>query len=183
MDRSGLKEPSAWVKRFLHLVRAGADVLDVACGSGRHTALFSGAGFQVTAVDRDIGQLGPLADGTGVVAVELDLEGEVGWPFSEQTFGAVVVTNYLHRPLFPALVSALEPGGVLIYETFAVGNEAYGKPSNPNFLLRPGELLAAVEETLTVVAFEHGTVQNPRPAVVQRLCAVNGETPPSLETR
>ena len=180
MGHSRSTEPSAWVSRFMHSVRPGAEVLDLACGSGRHTALFSDAGFKVTAVDRDIGQLGPLADAQGVVAVEFDLEGEAGWPFPGRTFGALVVTNYLHRPLFPAIVSALKPGGVLIYETFAQGNEVYGKPSNPDFLLRPGELLAAVDGALTVVAYEHGILENPRPAVVQRLCAVNGAVPLSL---
>ncbi|MEM8686446.1 MAG: class I SAM-dependent methyltransferase [Pseudomonadota bacterium] len=176
-------EASLWVSRFMHLVRPGGSCLDLACGSGRHTALFVGAGFQVTAVDRDVSKLADLAKTPGVTPVEADLEDGPGWPFPKDTFDVVVVTNYLHRPLFPAILAALGPEGVLIYETFAEGNEAYGKPSNPDFLLRAGELLDVVSGTLSVVAYEHGRRRTPRPAVVQRLAAVNGAPPFSLETR
>ncbi|MEM1197871.1 MAG: class I SAM-dependent methyltransferase [Pseudomonadota bacterium] len=176
-------EPSLWVRRFVHLVRPGGAVLDLACGSGRHTVLLSGAGFQVTAVDRDISKLGHAASMSGVRPVEADLEDGTGWPFPGVAFDAVVVTNYLHRPLFPSILQALSSGGVLIYETFASGNQAFGRPSNPDFLLQPGELLDVVSGALSVVAYEHGTQQTPRPAVVQRLVAVNGAPPFSLEPR
>ncbi len=181
MTHDGATAPSDWITRFMHLAPPGAQVLDLACGRGRHTALFSAAGFEVTAVDRDISQLGTLAAHDGVEAVQADLEGEDGWPFSGRMFGAIVVTNYLHRPLFPKLLESLMPGGVLLYETFAEGNERYGKPSNPDFLLKPGELLDAVAGRLTVVAYEHGVRHVSRSAVVQRICATKNRS--SLEPR
>ncbi len=183
MDLSERPEPSLWVSRFMHLVRPQGRVLDLACGSGRHTALFAKAGFLVTAADRDISKLGHLAEARGVRPVEVDLEAGAGWPFPGEAFDAIVVTNYLHRPLFPAILAALAQGGVLIYETFADGNQAFGKPSNPDFLLQPGELLDVVSGSVTPVAYEHGIRQVPRPAVVQRLCAVKGVPPFSLEPR
>ena len=156
-------EPSAWVVRWASLVTRGP-VLDVACGAGRHARLFREKGFDVIAVDRERQSI------PGVRFVEADLEDGSPWPFAAQRFGGIVVTNYLFRPLFPVLAEALSDGGVLIYETFMVGNERYGKPSNPNFLLRPGELLEAFR-ALTVVAFEQGTTGT---AVIQRICAVRG---------
>ncbi|MCP5084251.1 MAG: class I SAM-dependent methyltransferase [Alphaproteobacteria bacterium] len=177
------QRPSNWIGRFMHLVPAGADVLDLACGTGRHTALFSASGFKVTAVDRDISQLGVLAERKNIEVHQVDLEGETNWPFSNRSFGAIVVANYLHRPLIPHLISALEPGGVLIYETFAAGNEQFGKPSNPNFLLEPGELMDVVAGKLTVVAYEHGVLHHPRSAVVQRICAMNRSDPVVLQPR
>ena len=167
----------------MHLMPAGADVLDLACGTGRHTALFSASGFKVIAVDQDISQLGALSERQGVEAHQVDLESETGWPFSNRTFGAIVVTNYLHRPLFAHLTCGLEPGGVLIYETFASGNEQFGKPSNPNFLLEPGELMNVVAGKLAVVAYEHGVIHHPRSAVVQRICAINRSEPAVLQPR
>jgi SAM-dependent methyltransferase len=124
-------------------------------------------------VDRDEAALGALVDVTGVVTRAADLEG-APWPFAPASFDAIVVANYLHRPLFGPIVTALRPGGVLVYETFMAGNERFGKPSNPHFLLRPGELLELVQGRLEVVAFEQGEVAAPRPAVVQRLCALRG---------
>lgn len=165
--------PSAWVLRFAPLVPSGGRVLDLACGGGRHTGLFLRAGHPVTAVDREPGGLAHMA-GTGeLTVVTADLEA-APWPFPELRFAAIVVTNYLHRPLLPLLRDAVVPGGVLIYETFAVGNERFGRPRNPDFLLRPGELLALACDGLEAVAYEHGVVDRPRPAVVQRLCAVRG---------
>ena len=142
-------------------------MLDVACGSGRHAVFFAERGFEVVAVDRE-----PQAI-PGVRFVQADLEG-APWPFADQRFAAIVVTNYLHRPLFPQLAESLDEGGVLLYETFMAGNERYGRPSNPDFLLKPGELVAAFR-TLDIVAFEQGLVQRPKTAVVQRLCARRGE--------
>jgi len=151
-------------------VSAGAPVLDLACGGGRHTALFVARGHRVTAVDREVAKLGPLAGDPAVEAIEADLEDGSPWPLGDREFGAVVVTNYLWRPILPRIVATVAPGGILIYETFAIGNERYGKPSNPDFLLRPGELLDAAAG-LERVAYEQGLVARPSPAAVQRLCA------------
>ena len=143
-------------------------MLDLACGGGRHSRFFAGRGHPVLALDRDPAAALALAGVAGVEFLQADLE---AWPLAGQSFAAVVVTNYLHRPLFPAIAAALEPGGILIYETFALGNEAYGKPSNPAFLLRPGELLTAFSASLRVIAYEDGDIA--RPARVQRLAAIN----------
>jgi SAM-dependent methyltransferase len=163
--------PSGWIARFLSLVRPGGLVLDLAAGAGRHVRLLRDRGFAVRAVDRDASTLIPSAQ-PGCEIVELDLESATGWPLGGG-YDGIVVANYLHRPLLPAIGQALAPGGVLIYETFAVGNERLGHPRNPDFLLRPGELLAAFA-SLTIVAFEQGLVSKPRPAVIQRLAAVAG---------
>ena len=144
-------------------------MLDVACGAGRHAIVFAERGFEVFAVDREA-QVLPA----GIRFVRADLEDGSAWPFPGKRFAAIVVTNYLHRPLFPVLAESLEEGGVLIYETFMLGNERYGRPSNPDFLLRPGELLEAFAG-LTAVAFEQGIVERPKTALVQRLCALRGE--------
>lgn len=159
--------------RWAPLVPNAARVLDLACGFGRHARYFAGRGCRVMAVDRDPAALAALAGVPGVTTRAADLEG-AAWPFSAGGFDAVVVTNYLHRPLFGPVVDVLAPGGVLLYETFMLGNERFGKPSNPDFLLRPGELLEAVGARLAVVAFEQGWVERPGPAVIQRLCAVRG---------
>jgi len=146
-------------------------VLDLAAGIGRHTRLLLQMGFAVTAVDRDIEPLRSLAGGRCEVrAVDL----ETGEPWSlGGGYDAIVVANYLHRPLLPEIVAALAPSGVLIYETFAIGNERFGRPSNSDFLLRPGELIEAFAG-LTVIGFEQGEVARPRPAAIQRIAAVNG---------
>jgi len=164
-------DASPWVGRFGAAVPAG-EVLDLACGSGRHARLFASMGHPVLAVDRDPQALA-LAAGPGITTLEIDLEAEdAHWPFEPGRFAGIVVTNYLHRPLFADLLKSLAPNGVLIYETFALGNEAFGKPSNPAFLLRPGELLElAGQGGLHVLAFEDGVVAQPKPARVQRLCA------------
>ncbi|MBV8534827.1 MAG: class I SAM-dependent methyltransferase [Alphaproteobacteria bacterium] len=163
--------PSSWVCRFAHLVPKGAVVLDVAAGSGRHAEYFLQHNHPVVAVDRDISALMRPAASGALETLTADLEAGA-WPLGPRRFGGVVVTNYLHRPLFPALVAAVATGGVLIYETFARGNERFGKPSNPDFLLKPGELLEAVRGRLRVVAYEDLEVSEPRPARVQRIAAV-----------
>lgn len=170
--RGPVSEPSPWVVRFAGLVPAGGAVLDVACGAGRHTRLFMGRGHAVTAVDRDLAGVRDLADDPAVTLVEADLERGTRPPFAGQRFAGVVVTNYLHRPLLPAIVAAT--GGVLIYETFARGQEAHGRPTNPDWLLAPGELLEAVRGRLRVVAYEDVTDRGPggERACRQRLCAV-----------
>jgi SAM-dependent methyltransferase len=153
------------------LIRRGGRVLDLAAGSGRHTGLLLESGFAVCAVDRDVSALSPLA-GTGCEVRQIDLETGDVWPLGTG-YNGIVVTNYLHRPLLPAIAQALAPSGVLIYETFARGNERFGRPHNPDFLLHPGELLKTFT-MLTVIAFEQGEVSAPRPAVIQRIAAVAG---------
>jgi SAM-dependent methyltransferase len=166
-----LEAPSQWVVRWSDRVPAGGRVLDVACGTGRHARYFSARGCSVEAVDRAAESLARLTGVSGVTTCCADLEGGA-WPYGGQAFSAVVVTNYLHRPLLPHLVAGVAPQGVLIYETFALGNERYGRPSNPDFLLKPGELLEAVRGRLRVIAYEDVYVAEPKPALVQRICAV-----------
>ncbi|BCQ23679.1 methyltransferase domain-containing protein [Caballeronia sp. NK8] len=164
--------PSPWVARWAHLAAPGGAVLDVASGRGRHARWLAARGFAVLAVDRDAEALASMSSIAGIDTLSADIEG-APWPLpGDRTFDAVVVTNYLHRPLFGHLIDALAPGGVLIYETFAAGNGSIGKPSNPAFLLEPGELLDAVRGRLRVIAFEDGFVDDPRPAYVQRICAI-----------
>lgn len=146
-------------------------MLDLAAGSGRHTRLLLESGFAVCAVDRDISALSPLV-GAGCEVRQIDLETGGVWPLGTG-YDGIVVTNYLHRPLLPAIAQALASGGMLIYQTFALGNERFGRPRNPDFLLRPGELLDAFS-MLTIVAFEQGEVSVPRPAVIQRITAIAG---------
>jgi SAM-dependent methyltransferase len=159
---------SEWVVRWAPLVERGP-VLDLACGAGRHAMLFAERGFEVVAVDKS-DQVLPGA----IRFVKADLEDGSPWPFAGQRFAGIVVTNYLYRPLLRTLMESLAEGGVLIYETFMAGNERYGKPSNPDFLLRPGELLQAFG-ALTVAAFEQGTVERPKKAVIQRICVIRGQ--------
>ncbi len=167
----GGEPPSAWVARFAARVPPRARVLDVACGRGRHARLFAAQGCLVDAVDIDADAGANLSDLAQVNFLRADLE-KGPWPYDGQSFDAVVVTNYLHRPLFGVLASCLAPGGTLIYETFTIGNERFGRPSNPDFLLRPRELLDAFDAVLQVIAFEEGVICQPRPARVSRLCAV-----------
>lgn len=175
-ENHGELEPSAWVRRFAPLVAQGARVLDVAAGRGRHARFFAARNTQVTAVDRDAEALAALRGVSGVTIRVADLE-DNAWPFAGDSFDAIVVVNYLHRPLWSALLPAIAPDGVLIYETFAVGNERFGRPSNPAFLLRAGELLALVREQLVIVAFEQGEVAGNRRTVVQRIAAVGRARP------
>lgn len=166
--------PSAWVCRFARLIAAGGTVLDLACGQGRHARYLAGLGYRVEAVDRDNAALAALAGVAGIATRCADLEGSP-WPYEAGRFDGIVVTNYLYRPLIADLLRALRRGGVLIYETFALGNEKLGRPSNPEFLLRSHELLQWVEGRLQVLAFEQGQVELPKPAVIQRICAVQRE--------
>jgi SAM-dependent methyltransferase len=163
---------SPWVERFADLVPAGGRVLDVACGDGRHARFFLERGHPVTAVDRDASGIADLSDDPGVEVLEFDLEVGKAWPLPGRVFETVVVTNYLHRPILPDIVGAVAPGGVLLYETFARGNERFGLPRNPDFLLKPGELLDAVRGVLRVVAYEDLVVEEPDPKAVQRIAAV-----------
>jgi SAM-dependent methyltransferase len=159
---------SPWVQRWLAWIRPGGAVLDVAAGSGRHARLLARMGFEVDAVDRDASLFADPPPNVAVLQADL----ETGpWPYDGRRFDAIVVTHYLHRPLLPRLVDSLEGGGLLIYETFAQGNERFGKPSNPAFLLAPGELLETVRGKLRVLGYEDLTIDDPRPAAVQRLAA------------
>ena len=168
---------SSWVRRYAPLI-PGGEVLDLACGNGRHTRHLASLGHSVVAVDRDAEALA-LAAGPDITTSNIDLE-EAGaaWPFGPARFAGIVVTNYLHRPLTAAMIASLAQDGVLIYETFAEGNAQFGKPSNPDFLLKPGELLDwARDHGLRVVAFEDGVVDAPKTAMVQRICAVKPDFP------
>jgi SAM-dependent methyltransferase len=170
-------EPFRWIVRFAPLVPQGAAVLDLACGAGRHTRLFLERGHPVTAVDVDVSGLDALRPHAQLEIVQADLEDGSPWPLPNRRFGAVVVTNYLWRPLFEPILDAIEEGGLLLYETFAQGNEAYGRPTNPDFLLWPGELIEVVRGRLQIVAYEHGYLDSPRPGIKQRLCAACTERP------
>jgi len=168
---SPVEAPSAWVTRWSAQVPAAGRVLDVACGRGRHARWFAARGHAVDAVDRDAEALRALCAVANVTTCCADIEAGA-WPYAPGGYACVVVTHYLHRARFPQLLDALAPGGVLIYETFALGNERFGRPSNPDFLLRPGELLERVRGRLAVHAYEDLIVELPRPARVQRICAL-----------
>ena len=178
-------EPSAWVTRWAHLLQPGGSVLDVACGAGRHAIFFANRGHAVTCIDRDLSAVQHIAH--RVACVQADIENGP-WPllFDEEPiqFHAVVVTNYLWRALFPTLIASLAPGGVLLYETFTLGNETVGRPARPDFLLRPGELLE-VCQSLDIVGYESGYLEPP-PRFVQRIAAVRpslGKRPDSAPAR
>lgn len=162
-------------------------VLDLACGGGRHARLLAALGHPVLAVDRDPAALA-AAGGPGITTLQFDLEDPEArhhpdWPLRTGRFGGIVVSNYLHRPLMPALLDSLSPGGVLIYETFAAGNARFGKPSNPDFLLAPGELLHRFNGTaFRVIAYEDGYQRRPRPAMVQRICLRKVQNDAATET-
>jgi len=166
-------EPSAWLVRFAARLADGARVLDVACGHGRNARWLARRGCRVTGVDADAACMASVGAEPGIEFVLADLEGGP-WPFAGQSFDAVVVVHYLHRPLLPLLAAALAPGGLLVYETFARGNERFGRPRSPDFLLRPRELVEAFGQ-LRILAFEDGFVAAPHPALVQRIAAVKAE--------
>ena len=164
-------DASPWVARFAGLVPAGGRVLDVACGGGRHARFFLGRGHPVTLVDRDTTGVADLRANPEVELVECDLEAGKPWPFAGRAFEGVVVTNYLWRPILPDIVASVAPGGVLLYETYARGHERFGRPHNPEFLLKPGELLDAVRGILRVAAYEDLVVDEPARKAAQRIAA------------
>ena len=181
-----VSDSSPWVERFSPLIPKGGLVLDLACGSGRHASLLAHQGYNVLAVDREIAALNaliktlPIEVGAKIESFEVNLEGD-SWPLGDlPRFDGVVVTNYLYRPYVDRLLPILNPGGVLIYETFALGNEQFGKPSNPEFLLKPNELLGLIEANrgFQIVSFEQGLVKFPKSASIQRICAVKGGSIP-----
>lgn len=162
--------PSNWVARWVNQIPTGGQVLDLACGTGRHAVFLAERGYQVDAVDQNLALSAAARDVPGIHWLAHDLESGP-WPFAEASYEAVVVINYLHRPLLPHVMKSLVRGGVLIYETFAMGQEQYGRPRNPAHLLMPGELLELVRGSLKVVAYED-VMETAPPKRVQRLCAV-----------
>lgn len=170
-----LEAPSRWLQEHARQLPRRGRVLDLACGSGRHARWLAEQGFPVLAVDRDALALAGLAGVAGVETAQLDLE-RGHWPLGEEVFAGIVVCRYLYRPLLPSIAGALAAGGVLIYETFMAGNAAYGRPSRPDFLLEPGELLAfANGQGLQVLDFVEGFVAEPKPAMMQAICARRSE--------
>ena len=166
--------PSDWVLKFAPAIPTGGQVLDLACGAGRHTRLLLRLGHPVLAVDRDTKWLENIAGANGLTVLQTDLESEHGAPaeIAGAKFAGVVVINYLHRPLMPWIAGAIKVGGVLIYETFAMGNEKFGHPRNPDFLLRPAELQDAFADILDVLGYEHGQFERGgNRAVIQRIAA------------
>ena len=163
--------PSDWIVRHASGISPVGTVLDVACGAGRHLRWLHARGLAVTGIDRTLDGVSGLRGAPGVSLIEADLEDGTPFPLRGQRFSGVVVTNYLHRPLLPALVAATADDGVFLYETFALGQERLGRPTNPDFLLRPNELVDAVRPSLTVVSYEHGLVDDGRPRIVQRIAA------------
>ena len=179
-----ITEPSPWVTRFAPLISPGGNVLDLACGGGRHGRYLMGRGHSIVFLDRDTWSVADLKDHPKATLIEADLEqGESVFTgsgrLSGRQFAGIVVTNYLYRPLLDPIIDALGPGGVLIYETFARGNERFTRPRNPDHLLKSGELLQAVDGRAQVLAYEHGVIEKgPIPGVIQRICAAR-ETGPS----
>ena len=173
---STVAQPSGWVQRFASLIPRG-QVLDLACGTGRNASYLAGLGYAVLALDRNASSFAALQQ-QGIDTIEHDLEATDSahsWPFATRSLAGIVVCNYLYRPLFPQLLTSLEEGGILIYETFAQGNAQFGKPSNPEFLLNANELLEQMRSVpdiyMQIIAFEDGYVDQPKPAMVQRVCA------------
>lgn len=174
-----IPEPSAWVRRFAPLIKLGGRVLDLAAGPGRNARWLAEQGYLVEAVDHDAAALNSMQ---GIVNISLklaDLE-NAAWPYGNQQFDGIVVCRYLHRPLLPLLAASLTTQGVLIYETFMVGHEAYGRPQNPDFLLHLNELLQVFVPELTPVAFEQGLITQPQTAVIQRICLVKDSAPATI---
>jgi SAM-dependent methyltransferase len=175
--------PSAWVQRFAPLIPAGGEVLDVASGAGRHTRWLLRRGHRVVAIDRDLAGIADLRGVDGLEALEVDLEDGTPPPFAGRRFAGVVVTRYLHRPLLPSLVAAVDVGGLLLYETYSTDQARHGRPTNPDFLLRPGELLDAVGDELRVLAYEDLELEGERLMAVQRICARRTAEEPDLTRR
>jgi SAM-dependent methyltransferase len=172
----GTEAPSPWIQRWSHLIAPASAVLDLACGAGRHMQHLSGLGHRVLGVDRSEEALACAASWGSTLQADIE---HGPWPLAGQTFGAVVVTHYLWRPLWPQILASVQTGGVLLYETYALGNETVGRPSRPDFLLAPGELLQrATQGGLRVIAYEDGFLNAPE-RFVQRLAAVREAPTPN----
>jgi SAM-dependent methyltransferase len=171
MEQYWVEKPSPWIVKHVPLIPKEGQVLDLACGNGRHAIWLANQGYQVDAIDRDAQAVSGMVGMDNINVVIADLEAD-DWPHSELKYDGIIVSRYLYRPLLHTLAAILKPGGVLIYETFMVGNERYGKPSNPDFLLQPNELLEIYSPLLNIISFEQGEQKTPRPAVMQRICAI-----------
>lgn len=169
-EQISIEQPSPWIVEHAPLIRNNGQVLDLACGNGRHALWLAKQGYRVDALDRDAKALASMVGMDNINVLNVDIEAG-RWPGSGQRYDGIIVSRYLYRPLLSKLAEMLEPGGILIYETFMVGNERYGRPSNPDFLLRTNELLDVYSPLLSIIAFEQGEVETPRLAVTQRLCA------------
>ena len=179
-----ISDPSPWVCRFAPLIRHGSGVLDLAAGGGRHARYLLDRGHTVTMLDRNVAPVIDLASDPGAEIIEADLETGDPLPLEGRCFAAIIVVNYLYRPLVPQLIDHLDHGGVLIYETFARGNERFSRPRNPDHLLKSGELFEIVCERLQVIAYEHGIVdEGVLPGVKQRICAVKAALSPDRDDR
>ena len=165
------KEPNKWVECYSSLIPFGKGVLDLACGSGRHTGMLLNNGYQVTAVDIDTTLVKQNFSNKKLNIVKCDLETLSSWPFGKNSFLGIIVVNYLHRPLYSRIMESLEEGGVLIYQTFADGNSRYGKPKNPDYLLKRGEL-KTVFGGMRIISYQHGYLSYPSQSVVQRICCI-----------
>ena len=174
----GTEAPSNWVRRWSPLAPPGSTVLDVACGAGRHLRWMHERGHPTVGVDRCADAVAACAAWGEIHCADIE---EGPWPFAGRQFGAVIVTNYLWRPLLPTLINSVAPGGVLIYETFGSGNETVGRPARADFLLQPGELLAACA-ALRTVAYEDGFLESPA-RFVQRIAAVRETAHPRQPVR
>tara|TARA_B100000686_G_C16671547_1_gene906762 strand:- start:244 stop:795 length:552 start_codon:yes stop_codon:yes gene_type:complete len=161
--------PSDWIVKWAPLIIEKGKVLDIACGSGRHSVFLANAGHFVTALDKDVSR---LPHDPQIKAIKSNLEDLSAWPLVGKKFNGIIVTNFLYRPLFPVISRSLLPGGVLIYETFGIGNESYGRPRSKRFLLQPGELLEAFSREFVIIAYENGIRSVPSPAVIQRIIAI-----------
>ena len=166
-----MSDISEWVRRFYRQISKNGLVLDLAGGSGRHTRFLTQKGFKLFLLDNDIAKAKHLQNVENIVLMEYDLEDGSTLPFPKSSFQGVVVTNYLYRPIFPQLLNLLDDGGILIYETFAVGNEKYGRPTNPDYLLKSGELISLVSPQMRIIAYEECLVRRPAKADVQRITA------------
>jgi SAM-dependent methyltransferase len=167
---TSLEGPSPWVAAHADKLRVGGDILDLACGNGRNARWLAAQVWQVEAVDRDQAALDTMRGLGNLKTLCADLE-QGPWPYTGRRFDGIVVCRYLHRPLLDRLAESLQPGGVLIYETFMRGHEQFGRPTNPDFLLQPHELLEVYHPRLTILAFEQGRFETPTPSMLQRLCA------------
>jgi len=163
-------EPSCWLQRHSSLIPHSGPILDIAAGSGRHTQYLLDKGHVVISIDKDVSRLARIKSSRLFIA-RVDLETPKPWPFKNGAFAAIIVTNYLHRPLLPQIINGLAVGGLLVYETFANGNEKFGKPTNPDYLLKAGELIQLTLGHLHILAYEDLTVDQPRPAQIQRIVA------------
>lgn len=167
--------PSTWIAQHAHLIPENGHILDLACGKGRHTRFFLQKGHAVTAVDIDLGGVADLATVPDTTLIEADLE-NAAWPLAGRQYDAVIVCNYLHRPILNHIFQVVAPGGLLLYDTFAAGNERFGRPRNPAFLLQADELLRLTRDDFVARAYQHGRVDTPRPAIRQSLCAIRTPT-------